>query len=191
MKKMLLASIAIPLSTVSAQAKEEQPVVSKTPLASVGMDKSEGCMKGPMEQFGRYLGDWNIADWSLSQDGKTWTTGKGARWNFTCVGNGIAVQDFWMPNGGGQGTNLRMYNAKTQSWDIAWIVKTGGGMTHIGAKQDEAGNIVMRYVSPKPVPDRRITFFAPDDTGWDWHLDVSSDGGKSWRLIYKIRASKR
>ncbi len=191
MKKMLLASIAIPLSTVSAQAKEEQPVVSKTPLASVGMDKSEGCMKGPMEQFGRYLGDWNIADWSLSQDGKTWIAGKGARWNFTCFGNGVAVQDFWMPNGSGQGTNLRMYNAKTQSWDIAWVVKTGGGMTHIGAKQDEAGNIVMRYVSPTPVPDRRITFFAPDDTGWDWHLEISSDGGKNWLLVYKMRASKR
>jgi len=52
------------------------------------------CMEGPMEQFGRYVGDWKIEDESRAQDGSGWGPGTGARWIFSCVSNGIAVQDF-------------------------------------------------------------------------------------------------
>ena len=111
--------------------------------------EESGCMEGPMEQFGKYIGDWNINDSSLQSDGATWKDGAGARWIFTCLGNGTAVQDFWMPTGGGVGTNLRTYNAKTGSWDIAWTM-TGmpNGFAHIQAKHNDDGNIVMSYLSP-------------------------------------------
>lgn len=160
-------------------------------LADVGMDKTEGCMTGPVAQFGRYVGDWNIADETLSQDGKTWTKGPGARWNFTCVGDGTAIQDFWMPNGGGFGTNLRMYDKEKGSWDIAWTNKRNTAMAHISAVQGADGNIVMHYVAPKPSPARRITFFPPDANGWNWQLEISTDGEKSWRTVYRIRATPR
>lgn len=189
MKKPMLAATAALLCATQAHAAEEKPA-PKDPLAAVAMDKTEGCLTGPMAQFGRYLGDWTMTDWTLSPDGKNWTQGKGARWNFTCVGNGIAVQDFWMPHGGGQGTNLRIYDAKTQAWDIAWTSNTLPGFSHITAKQDEGGHIVMRYVSPKQNPARRITFYPPTDTGWDWTLDISTDGEKTWLRVFKMTASK-
>ncbi len=192
MKKLFLASAATLLAASPVQAEGGNSATSAPDLSSVGMDKTEGCMTGTMAHFGRYIGDWDMTDWSLSQDGKNWTQGKGARWNFTCVGNGIAVQDFWMPNGGGQGTNLRIYEPKTESWDIAWTAKTAPGMAHIGAKQDDAGNIVMHYISPKQTPARRITFFKPDQTGgWNWHLDISTDGEKTWRTVFKMKATRR
>ena len=93
MKYLLLASATIALAASSVQAQTDKPA-AQPPLASVGMDKTEGCMAGPIAQFGRYIGDWNIADETLSrEDGKTWIPGKGARWNFTCLGNGTAIQD--------------------------------------------------------------------------------------------------
>jgi len=161
-------------------------------LTDVLMDQTDGCQSGPMAQFGRYVGDWNIEDQSLSQeDGKTWSPGKGARWNFTCVGDGIAVQDFWMPNGGGKGTNLRIYNPETESWDIVWTATGAPGTMNINAKQQEGGEILMNILSPVQNPPRRIIFWPPTEDGWDWSMQMSFDGEKTWADVYKIKATPR
>jgi len=151
-------------------------------------DKS-ACMEGPLAQFGRYIGSWKIADSQLGQDGTEWTDGAGAEWNFVCIGDGTAVQDFWMPNDGPTGTNLRTWNPASGSWDIAWAIPGVPGFAHITAEQDEAGNVVMHYKSPVLDPLRRITFFPPDASGWDWVMEFSTDGGDSWAPVYRIRAT--
>lgn len=152
----------------------------------VPVSDSARCMDGPMAQFGRYIGNWNIADSTLSQDTGQWEPGAGARWNFVCLG-GTAVQDFWLPPDGKVGTNLRTWNAETESWDIAWTITGMPGFAHIGAKQDEAGNIVMEYVRPVPEPNRRITFLPPDSQGWDWKLEMFIN--EQWVEVYRIRAT--
>ena len=53
---------------------------------------SDACSDGPMQQFGRYIGDWVIEDEQLSKDGAEWLPGDGARWVFVCLGNGTANQ---------------------------------------------------------------------------------------------------
>ena len=60
---------------------------------------------------------------SFAQAGSGWGPGTGARWIFSCVGDGIAVQDFWMPNAGGFGTNLRTYNPDTESRADVYRIK--------------------------------------------------------------------
>lgn len=147
------------------------------------------CMQGPLEQFGRYIGDWKIEDQQLSKDGTEWSAGPGARWIFSCLGDGTAIQDFWLPPDGSVGTNLRTWNADADKWDIAWAINVTPGFAHIEARQDEQGNIVMSYVSPIPSPLRRITFYSPDENGWDWQLEFSTDGGETWSAVYKIRAT--
>ena len=151
--------------------------------------ESDGCMQGPLAQFGKYVGDWKIEDSTLSQDGSGWTAGAGARWIFSCLGNGTAIQDFWLPSDGKVGTNLRTYDPETGTWEIAWAITSAPGFSHIRAEQDERGNIVMHYVSPIPTPLRRITFFPPDDEGWNWVLEFSQDDGVSWTEVYRIRAT--
>lgn len=146
------------------------------------------CMEGPMAQFGRYIGDWKIIDETLARDGSKWSPGKGARWRFECVGNGTAVQDFWMPKGGGFGTNLRTYNPDTESWEIVWAANNLKGLSHISAKQNENGDIVMDILKPVQNPPRRIIFYAPDDEGWSWAQQWSLDGGETWFDVYRIRA---
>lgn len=151
-------------------------------------DKSD-CMTGPMSEFGRYIGDWKIEDSSLSRETGEWEAGEGAQWNFVCLG-GVAVQDFWLPADGNVGTNLRTWNAETESWDIAWTVTGMAGFAHIGAKKDGEGNMVMHYKSPIPTPNRRITFFPPDENHWDWKLEIAQDGGESWIEVYRIKATR-
>lgn len=137
---------------------------------STAMNKMDGCMQGPTAQFGKYVGDWDILERRLGQDGN-WTDHTGTRWNFKCVGDGIAVQDFWLPANGNAGTNLRIYNAETESWDIAWTATASPGMARINAKLQDNGNIVMRYVTDI-TPNRRITFFPPHENGWNWQLEM-------------------
>lgn len=151
---------------------------------------TEACMEGPLAQFGQYIGDWQIEDSQLAQDGSGWAPGDGARWIFTCLGNGTAIQDFWLPANGSVGTNLRTYKPDTGTWEIAWAVdKLPAGFAHIRAKQNDAGNIVMHYVAPLPTPLRRITFFPADASGWKWALESSNDDGETWREVYRITAT--
>lgn len=151
---------------------------------------TEACMEGPLAQFGQYIGDWKIHDSTLAKDGSGWSDGEGARWIFTCLGNGTAVQDFWLPANGAIGTNLRTYKPDTGSWEIAWTVdKLPSGFSHIRAQQDENGNIVMNYVAPIPTPLRRITFFPADETGWKWKLEFSNNDGETWLEVYRISAT--
>lgn len=142
-----------------------------------------------MAQFGRYVGDWQIADESFAQDGSGWNPGNGARWRFECIGDGTAVQDFWMPNGGGYGTNLRTYNPDTAAWEIVWAAQGAKGLMHISAQRNDDGDIVMNVLQPVQNPPRRIIFFTPDDGGWSWVQQMSFDGGESWTDVYRIRAT--
>jgi len=173
-------ALAALLFTVSAFAQDE----------SVPIGDNDTCMEGPLAEFGQYIGDWDIDDSQLSQDGSEWTPGAGARWNFVCLGDGTAIQDFWMPNDGPVGTNLRTWNPDAESWDIAWAIKGQPGFAHIQAKMDDDGSIVMRYKSPIPDPLRRITFFPAQADGWKWKLELSSDEGANWTEVYRIQASR-
>lgn len=152
--------------------------------------ENAGCLAGPMAQFGAYIGNWHIADSNLQDDGVTWQEGAGARWDFVCLGNGAAIQDFWMPNDGGVGTNLRTYNKDTESWDIAWTITGMSGFSHIQAQQAENGDIVMTIKSPVPNPPRRITFFPPGENAWNWKLEMSFDEGVTWTEVYRIKATR-
>ena len=152
-------------------------------------DRQAGCNEGALAQFGQYIGDWRIEDSGKSRETGEWEPGDGARWIFECLGDGTAIQDFWIPNGGPVGTNLRPYNSETESWDIAWAIKGVPGFAHITAKQNTVGEIVMKYKSPIPDPPRKITFYPANDKGWNWKLELSLDGGESWTEVYRIKAT--
>lgn len=175
MKRAILLAASLLVSSTSANATTY----------------SDDCMTGPLAEFGRYVGNWDIQDQNLSKDGKTWTDGKaGTKWNFACLEGGTAVQDFWHPAKGGYGTNLRTYNTETKSWDIVWTAKGLNGFTRINAVKDDGDNMVMSFVSPAQNPPRRITFMKPTDDGWNWKLEMSFDGEQTWVEVYKIKATK-
>lgn len=180
--KIVLISLFFALSILQSPAFAGE--------TTVPIGENEGCMQGPLAEFGRYIGNWKIETSSLSKEDGEWKPGADARWNFVCLGNGTAIQDFWLPAGGSVGTNLRTYNSDTESWDIAWTVTGMQGFAHIQAKKDSNDNIVMHYKSPLPDPLRRITFFPPDGNGWNWKLEISQDGGENWTEVYRIKASR-
>ena len=159
-------------------------------ISPLPFNSKVGCTDGPLAQFGQYLGDWLIEDSRLSRETGEWESGDGARWIFTCLGDGTAIQDFWIPFNGPIGTNLRTYHSETESWDIAWAIKGSPGFAHISAKQNANGEIVMEYKTPLPDPPRRITFYPVNDDRWNWKLEFSFDGGNKWTEVYRIKATQ-
>lgn len=177
MRKLTILLLVITPGVVAAGAED------------VPLSESSGCMEGPLRQFGRYIGNWDIEDMQLGQNGK-WLPGDGAQWNWVCLGNGTAIQDFWIQPDGVVGTNLRTWNPEDEIWDIAWAVDGLPGFAHIQARQQDDGSIVMHYKSPLPDPLRRITFFPPDEGGWNWTMEFSHDGGDTWTEVYRIMATR-
>ena len=173
-----ISTVALLLFSAMAAATDALPITAQS-----------DCMEGPVAQFGRYIGQWRIEDEQLQQDGSTWAPGTAERWDFYCVGNGEAVQDFWLPKGGNVGTNLRTWNPTSEQWEIAWTATLSPGIAVITAKQQPDGRIVMHYKDPVPDPLRRITFYPPDAEGWRWTLEFSNDGGENWFEVYRIKAS--
>lgn len=147
------------------------------------------CMDGPIAKFGRCVGDWQITDEVLAKDGSAWGPGTGARWIFSCVGPDLAIQDYWIPNAGGFGTNLRTFNPDTGGWEIVWTASKLNGLMHISARVGDDGSIVMNIDKPVQDPPRRIIFFAPDESGWNLVQQWSFDGGANWTDVYRIRAT--
>lgn len=192
MRFILVPVLAALVAACSSMPATESTSDSKaaTAAASGYFGSDAGCLEGPLAQFGQYLGQWEIRDSSLAQDGSGWSDGVGAQWDFVCVGDGTAIQDFWMPNGGPVGTNLRTYNPETESWDIVWTVKRLTGQAHINAQQQDNGNIVMTYVSPPQNPPRRITFFPATENNWNWVMEFSFDGGENYIEVYRIEATR-
>ena len=165
--------------------------VASAGALDVGVSPKTACMDGPTAQFGRYVGDWKITDSTLRQDGSAWQPGPGGRWVFRCVGDGTAVQDFWLPEGGGFGTNLRRYNAERERWEIVWAAGAVPGLTRIEAVRQDDDSILMTIVAPVSTPPRRIRFLPPDENGWNWVQQMSFDDGKSWIDVYRVRATPR
>ena len=54
----------------------------------------------------------------------------------------------------------------------------------------EDGSILMNILSPEQNPPRRIIFFEPDATGWNWVQQWSFDAGETWVDVYRIRATR-
>ncbi|MEM1133754.1 MAG: hypothetical protein AAGH53_12550 [Pseudomonadota bacterium] len=186
----LILGLTVTTGTAFAQESREQidnPFAN--PLKSSG--QSAACSEGPVSAFGRYIGEWNFQDSQISADGQSWTEGAGGQWDFYCLGEGIAIQDFWQPKAGGFGTTLRMYNPKSDSWDVVFTGEGSQAMSRLTATQNADGSVEMHYVTPEFSPARRITFSTPDEEGFDWELSISSDNKQTWTTVYKMKVTPR
>ncbi|WP_156777240.1 hypothetical protein [Erythrobacter sp. NAP1] len=152
--------------------------------------QAAACRDGNTSAFGRYLGDWVFDDSMITEDG-TWQEGPGGEWDFHCLGNGIAVTDFFRSRTGVFGMTVRMVDPETGKWDIIYTGEGSQAMNQLTGELQEDGTIVMHYKTPAFDPMRRITFTPIIDDSFTWMLAISRDEGETWQDVYRMDARRR
>ena len=148
-----------------------------------------------LNQFGRLAGTWACTTEQRQPDG-TWKAGPGtATWTWFYTLGGLAVQDIWEPVTGAVGTNLRVYDAAEDAWQIQWVTGALTKFQHITAKAD-GENIVMHSDAPAagPIPAHasRTTFFDIAADKFEWKYEATKLGtDTNWTEFSRLHCSKR
>lgn len=146
------------------------------------------------------IGQWSTQEEGLKADGSGWDASKGADWHFYWSLGGWGVRDdYYSPplavtlgdeSSRQRGTNLRIYDAKSQQWVMTWLTTTSTHATTFTAQSTDQ-EIVMRADALNPQGfHSRITFFDIQKTSFEWKLEWSKDE-ESWFEVYRIHGTRK
>ena len=133
------------------------------------------CAAPEYRQFDFWLGDWDVAN----------PVGKPAGHNrVTREYGGCVLQEHWTGTDGSVGSSFNIYDPVRKLWHQTWVDNSGtllelegglqgGSMTLSGEQQQPDGSKLINRITwtPKAGKVRQL---------WE----ASSDGGKSWKVIF-------
>ena len=151
-----------------ARFKEASALAEKT---------ARPCMATPEHrQFDFWVGEWNVYNPQGTQVGTN---------TIESVAVGCIVMENWTGAGGGVGKSMNFYDPATRKWRQTWVDGRGGVLEFAGEFRDGA----MRYTGETAGANgartqARLTFFhlGPDRVRQLW--EQSSDGGKTWSVVF-------
>jgi len=141
--------------------------------------------------FDRVAGSWDVAYTNIRDDGaRDKVRGE------LLVGwvlDGRALQDLWIqfPKPGEDrfiGTTLRFYDADRKKWRVTWVSAIANAVTLLEGSEED-GRIALYNDSPKG--RTRWTFSNITDRTFVWQGELSTDGGKTWRMREDHRMYRR
>lgn len=148
-----------------------------TMTAAEGEEISARCRGDEYRQFDFWLGSWQVQN----ADGDLVGHNEIRR-----VAGGCALLESWRGVDGGEGISINSYDADARRWTQRWV---GAGVTLWLEGGIEDGQMVLaspaaRHSPQGPLLDR-ITWSSLEDGRVLQLWEVSSDGGTSWRPIFK------
>jgi hypothetical protein len=154
--------------------------------------------EAPAHAFDFWIGDWNIEQQILQQDG-SWLE-LPAHTSVSATLDGLALIEHW--NGQVQfywegmtesqsikGLSVRAYDPKTAKWYIHWMDTRSPrfGDPYAGNFIDGRGEFFREWETPAGKRTGRITFSDITPDSLNWTLAISSDEGKTWQTIWKMK----
>jgi hypothetical protein len=132
--------------------------------------------------FDRIAGAWDVDYTDIRDDGSRDKI-RGqllAGW----VLDGRALQDVWLqfPKPGEDrfiGTTIRFYDADRNKWRVTWVSAIAKAMMLLEGGAEDGG---IALYNDGPRGRTRWTFSHLTDKGFTWRGELSTDGGKTWRL---------
>ncbi len=169
-------------------------------LALVGCGTEPAYVDPSLYQFARLVGSWHIEQQVLQADG-SWQAVGPAEWAFHYTIGGYAIQDQWIqppssrPSPPGEtrqhGTNIRIYDPESDSWQIVWASSDSPSFAIYTAKANDRGEMVMSGPDPeRPGVMQRITYFDITHDRWSWKMEFSRDG-ENWLEVARIAATRK
>jgi hypothetical protein len=147
--------------------------------------KPPSCATSEHRQFDFWQGDWDVRDPSNKIVGRN---------RIVAIQGGCALQESWTGASGHSGTSLNIYDSGRKRWHQTWVDSSGGVLQLDGGIVE--GAMVLRGETIAPdAPSRtvlqRITWTPQRDGRVRQLWESSSDGGKTWEVVFDGMYSKR
>jgi len=155
------------------------------------------CDEAPARAFDFWVGDWNIRQQSLREDGTYLELP--AKTSVSVALDGCAliehwegeVQFFWEGMERPEmmkAISVRAYEPRTKQWYIHWLdtrLRTFD-TPYVGNFADSRGEFYREWGTPEAERVGRITFSNVSSDSVSWSLAVSSDGRESWTTMWTM-----
>lgn len=155
------------------------------------------CGEAPARAFDFWVGDWNIRQRILREDG-TYLEFP-AKTSVSLALDGCALIEYW--EGEVQffwegmekpemmkAISVRAYDPRTKKWHIHWMDTRSRHFDtpYVGDFADSGGVFYREWQTPEGARVGRITFSSISRDSVSWSLAVSSDGRQSWTPIWMM-----
>jgi hypothetical protein len=138
------------------------------------------CADLAYRQFDFWQGEWNVA----TADGKLVGRDRIEKDYGGCV-----LQEHWTSVDGGTGGSVSIYDTSRKLWHQTWVDSTGTLVVLEGGLKDGAMVMTGEMAQDgKHVQDRMS--WTPQGSKIRQLWETSSDGGKTWKVIFDVYYSK-
>ena len=151
----------------------------------IGLAISLKAQDKPENNYDFWLGKWE-ASWD-EPDGKK---GKGTNHIHYTLDGKVIQENFEILEGqskGFKGMSISVFNPKKKEWHQAWADNQGGYFDFTGERDGEKRYFKTAVVKKgdKEIIQRMVFYdITKKSMTWDWEL--STDGGKTWKLSWRI-----
>jgi hypothetical protein len=178
---------------MTQQIEGQRHRTDKWAIAGLAADGPHPELKEKLALFGQFVGDWEMEDRYLKDDG-TWAVGKGGiHWRWILEGRGLQDTFTEIDQKTGEefpwGTTVRFYDPKIDAWRSTWnSPRQGAVKTFIGRKV--ADQIVLERTTEEGHLMKWIFSNIKRDS-FRWHSEVSRDNGKTWTLTEEMNVRRK
>ena len=169
-------------------------------LKATGLEAPGPAADAPpeLQQFGQFVGSWSCRSSRRDRDGNWQADGWESKWTWYWVLGGHAIQDVWdvppaSPAGASLGTNLRIFDAATGTWQMVWTNTRMSSFDYYEAVGGD-GEVIMTGEIParggRPPHSAKITFHDIAPGSFEWRYEASlagSDGPWSEQVRISCR----
>lgn len=133
------------------------------------------------KQFDFWLGDWNVSDAAGKLIGRDHVThGFG----------GCVLQEDWTSVDGGTGGSFSMYDASRKLWHQTWVDSSGTLVVLEGGLKDGRMVLTGQQVDHEGKTDQTRMTWSQENGKVRQLWQASTDGGKTWKVIFEAIYSK-
>lgn len=193
----MLHPVAFLLAFCLQAAMAAEPGLSQSPD-----ERAKACTGPEARAFDFWIGEWDIVQRFLRQDG-TWLE-LPARTSVTTTLDGCALVEHWSGDvlffwEGMQkpepmkGFSVRAYDPESGAWNIHWMDTRSPtfGSPYVGTIQAGRGEFFREWQTPQGRRVGRITFSEGRQNSVNWALAISSDERRTWQTIWSMAMRRR
>ncbi len=162
-RSLLATLLALPAAFAGAQTPPAPP---------------PACQSAEYRQFDFWIGTWDV----FQPDGQ-----KAGENRIEPISSGCALLEHWSGRGGFTGKSLNIYDSTDKRWHQTWVDSSGGLLMISGGLVDK--RIVLGSETGSAY--QRITWTPNDDGSVRQFWESSTDGGKTWTVLFDGKYVRR